>query len=49
LAFHGSVGGLFEGGDNLPVFPLDILLDGLEVLAGKFVGKSEERLILIIL
>jgi hypothetical protein len=49
LAYKGSVGGFLEGEDNVFVLPLDILLYGFEVLAGNFVGESEEWLILVTL
>ncbi len=47
LAGEGGVGGGFEGGEDVLVFPLDVPLDRLEVLAGDFVGEAEEGLVLL--
>lgn len=47
LAGQGGVGGGFEGGEDFLVLPFDVLLDGFEILAGKFVGEAEEGLILL--
>ncbi len=47
LAGEGGVGGGFEGGEDVLVFPLDVLLDRFEVLAGNFVGEAEKRLVLL--
>ena len=47
LAGQGGVGGGFEGREDFLVLPFDVLLDRFEILAGKFVGEAEERLILL--
>jgi len=46
LAGEGSIGGGFEGGENVLVFALDMPLDCLEVFTGEFMRKSKERLVL---
>ena len=46
LAGERGVGGRFEGGEDGFFFFLDVLLDGLEVSAGDFVGEAEEGLVL---
>ena len=48
LAEQGSIGGRFERRQDFLVLPFDVLLDGLEVLAGEFMGEAEERLILYV-
>ena len=47
MAGQGGVGGGFEGGEDVLVFPLDVLLDGFEVLSGDFMWEAEERLVLL--
>ena len=46
LAGQGGVGGRFEGGEDIFVFPFDVPLDGFEILSGDFVWETEEGLVL---
>jgi len=43
---HGWGGEIFELGEDELLLVLDVSLGGLEVLAGEFVGETEERLLL---
>jgi len=46
LLGKGVIGGRLERRENLLVLPLDMSLHGLEVLPGKLVRKTKERLVL---
>ena len=46
LALEGGVGGGAEGGEDVFVLALEVLLGHFEVLAEEFLGQSEEGLVL---
>lgn len=46
MAGQGGVGGGFEGREDVLVLSFDVLLNGFEVLSGKFMWEAEEGLIL---
>ena len=46
LAGEGSVGGGFEGREDVFVLPFHVLLSRFEIFTGDFMGEAEERLVL---